>query len=217
MRVDVRLVLLQLEGAVDELLRALGVSGLLQHRVAERGQRQRLHQHVALGLSLGTNLLHLDRHGRQVAEPPDRTCGVVAAPERRLELDGAEQLAARRLVLLARERTLAGARQRLGRLVHELLGWSAVELGEEERRVVEMVSTDLEQLFTGALLDPLSEPRMLLRARLLGSPAYATSRISMCLKRKAVSPEIEERGLAKHELAQQQIVEQGSTSRSGAR
>ena len=43
-RVDVRLVLLQLERAVDELLRARGVSGLPQRRVAERGQRQRFHQ-----------------------------------------------------------------------------------------------------------------------------------------------------------------------------
>ena len=59
--VDVRLVLLQLERAIDELLRSRGVSGLPENCIPERRQRQRLHQRVTLGRRLRSNLLHLDR------------------------------------------------------------------------------------------------------------------------------------------------------------
>ena len=155
------------ERAIDELLRACGVAGLLENRVTERRQRERLHQPVSLGLRLGANLLHLDRHRSQVAQPPRGASSVVATPERGLELDRAQELPARRLVLLARERALPTAGQRLGRLARQLRRRSAVELGQEHRGMVEMVRADLEQLLAGALLDPLREPRVLLRARLL--------------------------------------------------
>ena len=162
--VDVRLGLLQLERAVDELLRARGVSGLSQHSIAERRQRQRLHQGVALGLRLRPNLLHLEGDGRQVAQSPYGASGVVATSKRGLELDCAQELPARRLVLLARQGSLPAARQRLSRRTGQVGGGSAVELGEERRSLVEMVRTDLQQLLAGALLDPLREPRVLLGA-----------------------------------------------------
>ncbi len=101
-RVYVRFALLQLERPVDELLRACGVSRLAKDSVAQCRQRERLHQRVAGRLGLGANLLHLHRHGGQVAQPPDRACRVVAPPQRRIELHGADELPACRLVLLAR-------------------------------------------------------------------------------------------------------------------
>ena len=90
----------------------------------------------------------------------------------------------------------------------QLLGWSAVQLGEEERRVVEMVGTDLEQFLAGALLEPLREPRVLLCARLLGQPCVRDLPDQHVLE--AEGGLAGDRGtlLAKHELAQQQVVEQ---------
>ena len=74
--------------------------------------------------------------------------------------------------------------------------------------MVEMVSADLEQLFTGAFLEPLREPRVLLCARLLGQPRVRDLPDQHVLE--AEGRLAGDRGtlLAKHELPQQQVVEQ---------
>ena len=103
------------------------------------------------------DLAHLDEHRREVGEPPRCAACEVAAVERRRELDGAQEQLARAAERLARERALARVRQRHRRLLAQLGGRRAVELGEEHRRLVEVERADLEQLVARAVVQPLGE------------------------------------------------------------
>ena len=92
------------------------------------------------------------RDRREVAEPPGGARGVVAALERRLELDRAREELARGAVRLARERAPAGLAQRARPpRARARPARVAVELGEERGGVVEVVGADLEQLVARAL------------------------------------------------------------------
>ena len=77
---------------------------------------------------------HLVANDRQISELPRGARREVAALERRLELDRAEQQLARREVRLARERALARRLECLRRRPRQLLGRLPVELGVEQRR-----------------------------------------------------------------------------------
>ncbi len=108
---------------------------------------------LALGLAAASQYaLHLDRDRREIAHPPGGPGGLVAACERRLELDGAQEQLAGRAVRLPGERAPAGVLERRRRLAGELRRRGAVELAVERRRLVEVVGADLEQLVAGALV-----------------------------------------------------------------
>ena len=85
-----------LERAVDQLrARSIDVGLAEQRDLGERGQRPPSIR-VSPGLArVGAHRLHLDETRRQVGEPPGGARGVVAALERRLELDRAQQQLAR--------------------------------------------------------------------------------------------------------------------------
>ncbi len=146
---------------------------------------------------------------RELAQPPGRAGRVVAPLERRLELDGAEEQLAAGAVRLARERAAAGLLERGRSLARQLRRRGAVELGLQLGRVVEVVGPDLEQLLAGPLVQPLGEPRVeLRRARPSSARRSATSRISMCLKRKALLADDRRPRLGEDEVAEQEVVEQ---------
>ena len=111
------------------------------------------------------NLLHLAGHGRQVVEAPRRFRSEVAALEGRLELNGSQERVACRLVRLAGQSAPARLLQGLGSFSRELGRRRAVQVGEERRRVVEVVRADLEQLVARSLAEPLRKARMVTRPR----------------------------------------------------
>jgi hypothetical protein len=69
---------------------------------------------------------------------------------------------------LARERAPSGGLERFRGLVSQLGRWAAVELGDQGRRLVEMVGADLEQLLAGALAQPVGEALVQVGPRGLG-------------------------------------------------
>ena len=216
-RVDVRLVLLQLERAVDELLRAIRVAGLAEDRVAERGQRQRLHQAVSLGLCLGANLLHLDakrQSGRRAStRRAQRSSGAGASARARPPAGAAcaptctargPGRASRRPSAPRPPRSSARRAERRRARRGACAAWS---------RWCARISSSSSP---GTLLDPLREPRVLLGARLLGEPRVrdlADEHVLEAVRRLA-----RDRGtrLAEDELAQQQVFEQRARRRDRA-
>src|SRR3954453_1535854 len=117
-----------------------------QRRARECAQRPAVILVVACRRSEGGDLAHLGGSSRKIAPP--RRCTRAEEPplERGLELVRAEQELARTAERLARQRTAAGARQDLRRLVAQLGRRLAVELGEQMRCLIEVERADLQQL-----------------------------------------------------------------------
>ncbi len=152
-----------LECAIDELSRPVGVVVPPESRFGEPGECHRLDDGLIELARLLSHLLHLDLNGREVLQPPRRSRRDVASAERRPKLERAESQLSRVRIRLARNRALGGFDERCSSLVRELLGRRAFELGEELDRSVEVVRTDLDELFARALGEPLGEPRVVLR------------------------------------------------------
>src|SRR5438034_168507 len=83
-----------------------------------------------------------------------RPRGLVAALQGWFQLERAQQLLTGGAMRLACERAPSGRLERLRGLVGQLRRRTAVELGDQRRRLVEMVGADLEQLLAGALAQP---------------------------------------------------------------
>ena len=93
------------ERRVRELARAHVVGVAVERHVRERGQRAALDPAVARPRAASSlTLVHLVRDGRDVGHAPGGAGGQVAALERRLELDGADEQPPGGAVRLARER-----------------------------------------------------------------------------------------------------------------
>src|SRR5262249_61104465 len=84
-----------------------------------------------------------------------------------LELDRAQEQMPRGLIRLTCERTPSRFLERARRLAGEISRRRAVELCKQRRSVVEVVRSDLEQLVSGPLPEPLGEARVMLGARRL--------------------------------------------------
>ena len=141
---------------------------MLQAGVRERGERADGDPPVAGLGRLAHDLLHLDRERREIAQPPGRPGCVVAALDRRLERDGAQQQPAGCGIRLAREGAAARRFERLRGVGGELPRRGAVELLEQGGGLVEVVGADLEQLLAGALAQPVGEALVEVRSRGLG-------------------------------------------------
>src|SRR4029077_3472711 len=90
--------------------------------------------------------------------------GEVPAAQRRLELDRADEMMARRAVRVPRERSDAGFVERLRGLLLQLGGSRAVQLRKQCRRTLQVERADLEQLLAGALFQPFGEACVMLGA-----------------------------------------------------
>ena len=128
--------------SVGSASRAASISSVAFGRFASRSSAtsasavsaSALDRAVAGRARLVEHAAHLDRDRRQVAQPPRRARRVVAAFERRLELDRSEEQLAGGAVRLAGERAPACLFERGRRLVRELGRSRTVELGEQLRR-----------------------------------------------------------------------------------
>src|SRR6266536_1870607 len=152
---------------LDERLRTLDVRVEVERDFAEPVERTTVDVALAGLGGRDSDLLHLDPDGGHVAQTPGGAGSEVASPQRRRELDGAEQELPRAAEGLARERALAGVRERLRRQLGELRRRCAVELGEQTGCLVEVEGTDLDELVAGALGEPLREGAMQVGSRAL--------------------------------------------------
>src|SRR5205085_673390 len=171
--------------------------------------RERASANAVVPVLLGRlrHLRHLVRDRGEVAELPRGPRGVVAALERRLELDGAKEELARGLARLAAEGPLPGDLEHVRRRPRELERRAAVELLEQVRRLVEVVRADLEQLLVGTLAQPLRKVLVVLRTRRLRQRGVRNLADEDVLE--AVRDLAREAGvqLAREEIAHEQVVE----------
>ena len=193
----------------------------VRRRAAGRPRRARSAHVPSIALSpaeraSSSTRAHLDRDRRQVAQAPRRARRVVAALERRLELDRAqEQLAARSGS--PRGRARAGPpprarprpRRRAPPAPRRRARRAAASRGRGGRRGSRAARRPPAPGATRRTAGGSSARSTLV------SPAYATSRMSMCLKRNAVSPMIVERGSARTKSRSSRSSSSASTSQLG--
>ena len=130
----------------------------------------------------GEHLLHLARDRRQVAEPVGRAGGEVAAAQRRLELDRADEVLARGAVRLAGERAQAG----LGRAPRPPPAAARPARRRRARRAARVARSRWKARISSSSSPARSFSHSAKRAWCsaradLESPEYATSRIRTCL------------------------------------
>ena len=158
--IEARLVIVavrNVEHERGETARLVDIGVAVQRHLRQRGERAGLAPAIALLGGLRPDTLHLLRDGRHVPEPPGGPRRLVATLQGRFELEGAKQLLPGGPMRLTRKRSPAGRLERFRRLVGQLEGWTAVELGDQRRGLVQMVGADLEQLLAGALAQPVGE------------------------------------------------------------
>ena len=150
---------------------------------------------------------HLGLDGVEFGELPGRTCRVVAALECRLELDRAQQELARRLIGLAAECALSCDLEHVRGRLRELERRPPVELGQEQTRLIQVVRADLQQLLVGALAQPFGELLVVLGARRLRQPRvcdFADQHVLEAVRDLAGEARP---GLAREQIADEQVVE----------
>src|SRR4029453_13417720 len=98
--------------------------------------------------------------------------------------------------------------QRRGRPRREPLRRCAVELGEERRRLFEVIRPNLEQLLTGPLPEPLGEPTMVRSPSRLREAAVGDLADENVLEAIGVLAADRRARLGQDELAQEQVIEQ---------
>ena len=157
------------------------------------------------------------REDRRGARRPSRPCSAASSV-------GSSSTARRKRWRAAWFASRASARRPasssvVGRLASQIGRRSAVQLGQQRGRVIEVVRADLEQLVAGPSRAATRRTRLVLRrAADLVRLAYATSRISTCLKRYARLVRERRARLADDEVAQQQVLDRARRrSRRSAR
>ncbi len=127
----------------------------VQDDLRQLGEREALDRALAGLLRERADVLHLDRRGRELPEPPRGARGMEPPLQAGLELDRAEQQPTRGAVRLACQRATACALEHVRRLGPQVGGHLPLELREERRGTLEVIGLRLDEL----VHRPRAEPR----------------------------------------------------------